>query len=183
MSARDRVRRYFENHVGEVLTSATLREVGAISEWARRVRELRNEEGMQIHTCRDDASLKPDEYRLVSLNRDASIARGITPQLRIQILERNGFTCQLCGAGAGDPDDLEPSRKVRLHIDHIVPVSQGGTNTYDNLRAVCSTCNQARSNIQPPSEDARNLLARIRKAPRSVQKEIYKVLKRTFHGV
>jgi hypothetical protein len=42
--ARDKLRQYFLNHLGEVLDSDILREVAGISEWARRVRELRNEE-------------------------------------------------------------------------------------------------------------------------------------------
>ncbi|MBA3247595.1 MAG: HNH endonuclease [Pyrinomonadaceae bacterium] len=100
--------------------------------------------------------------------------------MRAEILERNGYTCQLCGAGAGDSDPFNPNRKVRLHIDHIIPISQGGTNDKDNLRVLCSACNQGRANIQTPSEDARNILARIRRTPRSVQKEVYNALRRTF---
>jgi 5-methylcytosine-specific restriction endonuclease McrA len=98
----------------------------------------------------------------------------------MQVLERNGFTCQLCGHGAGDADPYNPSRKVRLHIDHIVPQQQGGGSTLDNLRVVCSVCNQARGNIQTPSESARNLIARIRRAPRAVQREVFVLLKKTF---
>lgn len=51
--ARDKLRAYFLGHIGEVLDSDTLREVTGISEWARRVRELRNEEGYQILTHND----------------------------------------------------------------------------------------------------------------------------------
>jgi 5-methylcytosine-specific restriction endonuclease McrA len=31
---------------------------------------------------------------------------------------------------------------VKGHMDHIVPVSNGGTNARENLAWVCSTCNQ-----------------------------------------
>lgn len=180
MSARDRIRSFFEANVGKVVTTQQVREVGGISEYARRIRELRDEEGLQIKSHVDRHDLKPGEYILESLDRFPAIGRSISPQLRTLILERNGFTCQLCGAGAGDPDPFNPNRKVRLHVDHIIPISQSGTDDPENLRAVCSACNQGRSNIQTPSESALNIIARIRRTPRSTQREIYQALKRTF---
>lgn len=180
MAARDRIRDLFEANVGKILTTQEIREVARISEYARRIRELRDEEGMQIKSHIDRADLKPGEYVLESLDRIPVIGRSISPQLRNEILERNGFTCQLCGAGPGDPDPFNPNRKIRLHIDHIKPVSQGGSNNPDNLRVVCSACNQGRANIQMPSETARNILARIRRLSKDKQKEIYEVLKRKF---
>ncbi len=180
MSARDRIREYFEKNIGKVINTREIREVAGINDYARRIRELRDEEGMQIKTHIDRSDLKPGEYLLESLVRLPVIARNVSPQLRMDILERNGFTCQLCGAGAGDRDPWNPNRKIRLHIDHIIPLSQGGLNTKENLRVVCSACNQAKSNIQPPSESARNILIRIRRMPRSVKKEIYEALKRSF---
>ena len=47
--ARTKLRQYFLKNLGRVMGSDELREVaGGITEWARRVRELRNEEGFQI---------------------------------------------------------------------------------------------------------------------------------------
>ena len=180
MSARDRIRTFFEANVGKVITTQQIRKVAGISEYARRIRELRDEEGMQIKSHMDRPDLKPGEYILETLERLPALGRGISPQLRNDILERNGFTCQVCGAGPGDPDPFNPIRKLRLHIDHIVPISQGGNNDKDNLRVLCSACNQGRSNIQVASETAKNLLARIRRAPRSAQREVYEALKRKF---
>jgi hypothetical protein len=180
MGARNRIRTFFEAHLGIVLTTQQIRDVAGISEYARRIRELRDDEGMQIKTHIDRADLKPGEYILESMERKAVIGREISPQLRNEILERNGFTCQQCGAGPGDPDPFNPSRKVRLHIDHIIPVTQGGTNDKNNLRVMCSACNQAKSNIQIPSESALNILARIRRLPKTVQREIYDKLKVKF---
>lgn len=182
VAARDRIRLFLEQNVGRVVTTQQIREVAGISEYARRIRELRDEEGMQIRTHIDRLDLKPGEYVLESLERSPAIERSISPQLRSEILERNGFTCQQCGAAAGDPDPFNPARKVRLHVDHIIPISQGGANDKTNLRTLCSACNQGRSNISMPSEGAMNLLARIRREPRSVQKEIYEALQRRFGG-
>ena len=48
-SAKDKLRAYFLSNIGKVLNSYELREVaGGQTEWGRRVRELRDEEGYQI---------------------------------------------------------------------------------------------------------------------------------------
>ena len=182
MSAREKLRAFFEANVGKVITTKRLRKVGGISEYARRIRELRDIEGMQIRSHIDRHDLKPGEYILETLERTPRLGKGISPQLRTEILERNGYTCRQCGAGPGDPDPFNPNRKIRLHIDHIIPISQGGTDDKDNLRVLCSACNQGRSNIQTPTESARNILARIRRAPRAVRKEVFEALKRSFEG-
>lgn len=180
MGARDKIREYFIANVGKVLRTQQIRRVAGISEYARRIRELRDEEGFQIKSRIDRADLKPGEYILETLEQKPVIDRAISPQLRNEILERNGFTCQLCGAGPGDTDPFNPHRKVRLQIDHIIPISQSGTDDKDNLRVLCSACNQGKSNVQPPSETALNIIAKIRKLPKSGQKEIYEILKRKF---
>lgn len=180
MSARDRIRTFFEANVGKIVTTHEISEIAGIRDYQRRIRELRDLEGMQIRSHIDRHDLKPGDYILASLDRIPAIERSISPQLRTEILERNGYTCQLCGAGPADTDPFNPNRKVRLHIDHIQPVTQEGTNEKDNLRVLCSACNQGRSNIQTPSETALNIMARIRRSSRSVQKEIYEALKRSL---
>jgi hypothetical protein len=180
MGARDRIRQFFEANVGVVLTTQQIREIAGISEYGRRIRELRDQEGLQIKSHVDRSDLKPGEYILVAIERKPFISKGISPPLRNEILERNGFTCQLCGAGPGDSDPFNPNRKVRLHIDHIKPLSQGGTNDKSNLRVVCSACNQGRSNIQIPSETVLNVLARIRRLSKASQREIFEKLKKKF---
>jgi len=62
--SRAKLREYFINNVGIILDSNILREVAGTSEWARRVRELRNEEGMNIVTHNDRSELKPGQYLL-----------------------------------------------------------------------------------------------------------------------
>jgi hypothetical protein len=57
----------------------------------------------------------------------------IKPSLRFEILKRNDYRCQMCGVTAKDGATLE--------IDHIFPVSRGGTNEADNLQVLCRDCN------------------------------------------
>lgn len=57
----------------------------------------------------------------------------MTPALRKQIMERDNYTCQICGKYMPD--------KVGLHIDHIVPIAKGGKTVPSNLQVLCSRCN------------------------------------------
>ena len=74
--------------------------------------------------------------------RDIKFARGISTKLRAQALDRNGFTCQMCGKAAGDIDPAT-GRTVRLQVGHIVDKSLGGKNELSNVRALCSTAMKA----------------------------------------
>jgi hypothetical protein len=128
--SKERIRQFLLANIGSVVTATQIREaIGAeVSEWARRLRELREQEGWPIRTHHDDARLKPGEYILESTppeKKDVAFARGISTKLRAEVLDRNGFTCQMCGLTPGDTDP-ETARKVRLHIGHIVDKTWAG---------------------------------------------------------
>ncbi len=78
---------------------------------------------------------------------DWYLRRFVPIDLKAQILERDNFKCQLCGKFVTSCRDAK--RFVKLgsglyHIDHIVPVVQGGRATYENLRVTCPECNLKR---------------------------------------
>ena len=172
---------YFLDHVGEVLESDTLQEVsGGASEWARRIRELRNEEGYQILTHNDRADLKPGQYLLENPKPQPAFAREISKETRAYVLDRNGFTCQMCGAVAGEPHPYDPNRKTRLHIGHIVDKSMGGTDDPTNLRAICSVCNEGASNLTLVRPTYNKLAAQVRRATSADQLELLKWLVNKF---
>jgi len=178
--ARDKLRQYFLDHIGQVLDSDTLRDIAGISEWARRVRELRNEEGYQILTNNDRSNLKPGQYLLEDPKPLPAFTREISKEVRAYVLDRNGFTCQMCGAVAGEPHPYDPSRKTRLHIGHIIDKSIGGTDDPANLRAICSVCNEGASNItlERPSYD--KLLIQVRRATNGDQLKVLEWLMHKF---
>jgi len=64
VSAHDRLLRYLRNHVGETVGKDELAAVAGISEWARRIRELRVEHGWPIASGATRDDLRPGEYRL-----------------------------------------------------------------------------------------------------------------------
>jgi hypothetical protein len=153
-----------------------------VSEWARRVRELRDEEGWPITTHNDSAALKPGQYILTALppeKRDIAFQRGISAKLRAEVLDRNGFTCQMCGLTPGDIDPAT-GRKVRLHIGHIKDKSLGGKDELSNLRALCSTCNQGAKNITGEKPTAIWLLSQVRRAGQDEQRALFDWLQKKF---
>lgn len=64
--------------------------------------------------------------------KSARKRKAISHKRRFEIFKRDGFTCQYCG---GHPP------KCVLHVDHIVPVAEGGDNEDTNLVTACDVCN------------------------------------------
>jgi len=62
----------------------------------------------------------------------------VTNSVRYNILKRDGHSCKICGSTASDG--------VKLHVDHVVPVSKGGTSDNYNLQTLCDRCNSGKSN-------------------------------------
>lgn len=63
---------------------------------------------------------------------------------RLAIFERDGWRCQLCRKpvrrNAKVPDDMAPT------IDHVVPLSEGGTHEPRNCQLACFRCNSLKGN-------------------------------------
>jgi len=57
---------------------------------------------------------------------------------RRNVLHRDNYTCQYCGA-----------RRHDLTIDHVVPRSRGGGDTWDNVVAACLRCNVEKGDRTP----------------------------------
>ncbi len=179
--ARAKLRQFFLAHLGQVLEGDQLRDVaGGISEWARRIRELRTEEGYPILTHNDRADLKPGQYLLETAKPQPAFAREISKETRAFVLDRNGFTCQMCGAVAGEPHPYDPTRNTRLHLGHVIDKSMGGSDEPTNLRAICSVCNEGASNITLPRPDLQKLLIQVRRATAADQREVLAWLQKKF---
>lgn len=71
--------------------------------------------------------LRVRNWRKVSPKRKA-----IPAALRRRVYERDGHACVTCGS----TDDLS--------LDHIVPWSQDGPETEDNLQTMCRPCNSSK---------------------------------------
>lgn len=94
---------------------------------------------------RDSKSKCPDPDD-TTIN-DWYLRRFVSIDMKAQIIERDGFKCKICGKFVTTCRDAR--RFVKLgsgmyHIDHIVPCSQGGRATLENLRLSCPECNLSR---------------------------------------
>jgi hypothetical protein len=58
--------------------------------------------------------------------------RSIHKGTRAKVFERDSGACVKCGS------------KEDITIDHIVPVSQGGSSRYGNLQTLCRRCNSSK---------------------------------------
>lgn len=162
--SRARVLRYLLANLRRIVNSDEIRKAAKSSEWARRLRELRDEFGYPILSHKDRRELKPGQYLLETDVRNPALPRTISKETRAFVLERNGYTCQMCGLAASDPDPLHPGQKIRLTMGHIIDKSKGGSDTPENLRAVCTNCNEGLQNISPPKPDRIELLKQVRRA-------------------
>jgi hypothetical protein len=78
----------------------------------------------------------PDDPQQVTTPRRSPISR----RLRFEILRRDGHTCRYCGGKAPD---------VALTVDHVIPVTLGGSDDPSNLVTACSDCNAGKASIPP----------------------------------
>ena len=63
------------------------------------------------------------------------VERGrVSNHVRFEVYERDGNRCCKCGSTA------------HLEIDHIIPISKGGTSDLNNLQTLCHDCNAKKGN-------------------------------------
>jgi len=183
--SKEKTRRFLLANIGRIIESSELQAAadGAV-QYSRRLRELRDEEGWPILSHNDSTELKPGQYMLKKrprAKRNPSFSRGISAKLRAEVLDRNGFTCQMCGLCPGQIDPAT-NRYVRLHIGHIKDKTLGGKDELSNLRTLCSTCNQGAKNITAEKPGKIWLLSQVRRAGQEEQMAVYRWLQTKFKG-
>ena len=130
-SAKEKLRTYFLQHVGEEISREILREVaGNIQDWQRSLRQLRQETGLDIVPTAKGYILTSD----IPV-RKPQIRKAIDNRLKYAVLQRDNSTCQRCGA------NIKNTPNVKLVIDHKIPVDMGGETNIDNLWTLCTDCN------------------------------------------
>ena len=92
----------------------------------------------EIEKCFFEAK-RAQQYR----NTSRFERESMSASLRYDVMKRDGFRCVLCGASARDG--------IKLHVDHILPVSKGGKTELSNLRTLCERCNLGKRAKYDPS--------------------------------
>lgn len=111
---------------------------------------------------------------------EPAFARNVSKETRAFVLDRNGFTCQQCGAVAGEPHPYDQTRKTRLQIGHVIDKSQGGSDEPHNLRALCSVCNEGAANLTLDRPSLHKLLVQVRRATADDQRSVLEWLKSKY---
>lgn len=89
------------------------------------------------------------ENAAVRLGKPGRPRTPIPRTLRRLIFMRDEFTCQWCSVRLPSPSIrrlLTSSDINAFHLDHITPHAAGGCDHAHNLRVLCRTCNESRSN-------------------------------------
>lgn len=94
----------------------------------------------------------PSVIRLVNYRKLPRHKRAVS---RKGIMIRDGHRCQYCGV----KQDNKVAPPVVLTLDHVLPRSRGGENTWENLVACCTPCNNRKGSRTPA--EAGMSLARV----------------------
>jgi hypothetical protein len=100
---------------------------------------------VNLDTLIEAGFIEPFEADRAAGKREKWPSRYIPDVVRAEIMERDSHKCVRCGSDE------------RLEIDHIVPISQGGTGDKENLQVLCVSCNRkkrAEQSRRLPSADA-----------------------------
>ncbi|HPQ69215.1 MAG TPA: HNH endonuclease [bacterium] len=153
ISIKKRLLKFLVENVGRKVTADELRYVSRnATEWARRIRELRTEEGWPIVTKYSGRPDLPVGVYLLEKNRQSHIHdRKIDDTVRMEVLERDEYRCQKCGWNYNKWNQADP-RHLELH--HIKPHVEGGKNSADNLVTLCFRCHdQVHSELKKKNKD------------------------------
>jgi len=137
-SVTDKIIEYFRRNVGEEITGEELKYLAKDKkEWARRVRELRTEQGWPIVTKssgREDLAV--GVYVLEEDRQAYEHDRAIPDSVRVAVLQRDGFKCVNCGWNRLMLSRDDPRKMLELH--HRRHHKDRGENTVDNLITLCN---------------------------------------------
>jgi 5-methylcytosine-specific restriction endonuclease McrA len=101
--------------------------------------------------CRDAAMRK---VRSGSSHRRRAARHGCEyePISKLQVFERDGWRCYLCGCAT--PRHLSGTTEPNApELEHVVPLARGGSHTWGNVRCACRSCNRAKAASLPTGQD------------------------------
>jgi 5-methylcytosine-specific restriction endonuclease McrA len=152
--------------MGKVLVLNASYEPLNITSWRRAVVLLLKEKAEQVeHNGKAVYSGFPLPT-VIRLRHYVRVPYKDIPLTRRNILHRDGHACQYCGARGED-----------LTLDHVLPRSRGGKDTWENMVTACVRCNVKKGNRTP--NEATMLLNR---SPRKPYSSLYFELTKHLRG-
>lgn len=104
-------------------------------------------DGLKVYSVSSSLPL-PSVLRLSNM---VKVRRREVPLTKPNIMKRDNFTCQYCTV-----------RNVRMTLDHVVPRTMGGNDSWENLVCACEACNSRKGN-HTPQQAGLSLIRRPRK--------------------
>jgi len=141
---KSKVLEFFLANVGRPVTGEDLRYVANDkTEWARRTRELRTEEGWDIATkMTERPDLPIGAYVLQSNQQAPPHDRKISDKARIEVLKRDCYSCRYVGCDF-DARNPPPGPHRRLELHHVLMHAKKGSNEPSNLVTLCNVHHDA----------------------------------------
>ena len=87
-----------------------------------------------LHSASSDYDI-PSVIRLVYYIRRPHVRRKMT---KLEIFNRDNYTCQYCGWKGKD-----------LTLDHVIPKKRGGEHSWENVVSACVPCNRKKAGRTP----------------------------------
>jgi hypothetical protein len=123
----DTIYRHFGSWTNACLKFIEYKSGGEIVSDEDSVTSIQNEKFVPIVTTKNKTKSKITNARTISLS------------VRLKVLNRDKFRCVFCGKSPAT------ALGTKLHIDHIIPFSNGGSNKLENLQTLCEECNLGKS--------------------------------------
>lgn len=155
--------------IGNVFTKGDIRKAFPDASQAdRRIRDLRDY-GWILHTRTDDASLQPEQTRLVSTGaevwdqrarRAAAPNKGISSKARAEIMSRDDYMCTVCGITGGEayPDDSTITAVL------LVAKRTGSDSAWATICKRCESGGASRVDTEKATQAVRSLTGSDRDA-------------------
>ncbi len=86
---------------------------------------------------------------VIRLRRYINVPRRGTRWSRQSVLQRDGYCCIYCGIQVGEPQRGRVLTGRDFTIDHLIPRSRGGRNTWGNTACACPVCNHRKGDRTP----------------------------------
>ena len=99
-----------------------------------------------IKACCSDVCVKR-KHKSIRRHRLRAAPGGHDEVTLFALGERDGWRCHLCGGKVPNRD--HKNRVLDPEIDHLVPVSAGGSHTWDNVALAHRRCNYERREVGP----------------------------------
>lgn len=136
-------RRYYQSHKEECQARAIAWQKKNQDKVNERQRSLYQVNSVEINArSRQKHAENPEQRTAYQHNRryrERTNGGSVTALELKQLIEKQKFKCVIC---------LTPIRKKR-HLDHIIPVSKGGSNGIENRQFLCERCNLSKHNKDP----------------------------------